>query len=140
MDIQQRFSSGAVLMHWSEKYIGMPYDPASNNCAMFVEKVLSEVFSVSISLPVCTVQHYRTHASLIQKHKDVYASLTDTPSEGDCVLMVGRGRTNHIGVYCEVNGVAFVVHAMEKAGQVCLHRLRDLTKYGLDVEGIYKWL
>ena len=48
-------------------------------------------------------------------------------------------RPSHIGVYCEVDGNKCVLHAMEGAGMVVLHRIRDLDKYFLKVEGYYTW-
>ncbi len=126
-------------MHWTEKYVGMAYNKKTNNCALFAERVQSEVFCREINLPKDASHHYRGQARLIQNHKHEHAIKTDQPFEGDAVLMIGRGNTNHIGVYCVIGGVAHVVHAMEKVGQVCLHRLRDLEKYGLAVEGFYQW-
>jgi len=124
---------------WPENYVGMAYDKKTNNCALFAERVQREVFGREIHLPIDSSFNYRTQARLIQSHKHIYAEPTDSPFEGDAVLMNGRGNTSHIGVYCVVGGVAHVVHAMEKVGQVCLHRLRDLEKYGLAVEGFYQW-
>ena len=61
------------------------------------------------------------------------------PDEGDAVLMLCAGRPSHIGVYCVVDGETSVLHAMENAGMVVRHRLRDLTRVGLAIEGFYRW-
>lgn len=69
----------------------------------------------------------------------LYTKPVDDPKEGDVVLMLCRNRPSHVGVYCDVNGEPSVLHAMENAGMVVLHRIRDLPKVFLSVEGFYKW-
>lgn len=68
-----------------------------------------------------------------------YGEKTDSPTEGDAVLMLCRNRPSHIGVYCIVNHEPCVLHAMENAKMVVLHKLRDLPKVFLSIEGFYKW-
>jgi len=68
-----------------------------------------------------------------------FGQKTDNPSEGDAVLMMCRGRPSHIGVYCEVDGERCVLHAMENAGHTVLHKIRELSRVGLSVEGYYAW-
>ena len=53
--------------------------------------------------------------------------------------MFGRGKLSHIGVYCVIGYVPWVLHAMRKAGQTVRHLLRELPLMGLNVEGFYKW-
>ena len=70
---------------------------------------------------------------------DAYGQKTENPQEGDAVLMLCRGRPSHIGVYCIVDGEPSVLHAMENAGMVVLHRIRELNRVFLTVEGYYAW-
>lgn len=128
-----------MIPHWTQRYIGLSYTPGALDCAALAELVQREVFGRDIVLPQHRAAGVRGWTAQIEANKDDIAERTDHPSEGDAVLMVGRGRLDHIGIYAEVQGVAYVLHAMKSAGQVCLHRLRDLPALELKVEGIYTW-
>lgn len=130
-------------MHWSAHYVGQPYEPGSHDCAALAARVQREVFGRDITLPMPRAQGLRGQSQQILAHQADYARRVITPDEqpeeGDAVLMRGRGRLNHIGVYCLIDGAGYVLHAMRDAGSVCLHRLRDLPSLGLPVEGFYRW-
>jgi len=79
----------------------------------------------------------------------------DDACDGDPVLMIGAGRLNHIGVLVTPLGqpVAVqptalresvaecsVLHNFVRARQVVLTRVRDLPRWGLELEGVYAWL
>lgn len=127
------------MQHWCEQYVGQPYIEGQNDCAALAERVQRDVFGRDITLPQHRAAGVRGWSEQIAAGKDEIAECTDTPEEGDAVLMIGRGRLNHIGIYVRINGVPHVLHAMKDAGQVCLHRLRDLGGLSLSVEGFYKW-
>ena len=54
-------------------------------------------------------------------------------------LMIGAGRLNHVGVAVFQAGEWWVLHAFIKARAVVLHRVRDLGRQGLTLEGWYRW-
>jgi len=126
-------------MHWSAKYIGQPYIEGENDCASFAVKVQREIFERNILLPQNRAANYIGWSKQIDEHKNECATPTTEPVEGDAVLMMGKGRTNHIGIYVNFCNVPYVLHAMHNAGQVCLHRIRELENIGLKLEGFYKW-
>jgi cell wall-associated NlpC family hydrolase len=128
-------------MHWSTKYIGKPYELGEADCAALVADVRENEFK---SLVPNFVKTYRENTRL--KRVEQLESLakeaterTDNPQEGDVVLMMCRGRPSHVGVYCFVDGENCVLHAMENAKMVVRHKIRDLDKFFLSVEGYYKW-
>ena len=129
------------MAHWSEAYIGRPYVLGESDCARLVCDVRREVFG----LPVPTDAEPGRAASLAGRFHQMtdgvaeYGERTASPQDGDSVLMLCRGRPSHIGVYCLVAGEPSVLHAMKNAGMVVLHRLRDLPRYNLHVEGFYQW-
>jgi len=125
-------------MHWSQHYIGNPYDEA-NDCAAFAERVQREVFDREVHLPSERAEGLRGQTAQIRACVDCHGELTELPADGDAVLLIGRGRLNHIGIYCLINGVPYVLHAMKSAGQVVLHKVRELDRHGLTIEGFYKW-
>lgn len=126
------------MRHWSERYVGMPY--AEADCAELAARVQREVFGRVILLPSERRPGLRGLTRQIETLKGDYATRTDSPADGDGVLMVSRGRIEHVGVYCEIGSAPYVLHAMRSAGQVVLHRARDLSHQGLTVEGYYQWL
>ncbi|MBI3771474.1 MAG: C40 family peptidase [Gammaproteobacteria bacterium] len=126
------------MAHWSERYIGEVYIEGTGDCAAFAARVQREVFGRVIALPTARAHGMRGQSAQIELHKANYGDRIDEPQEGDAVLMIGRGRLDHIGVYC-VAGEPCVLHAMRNAGRVVMHRLRDLESQGLTTEGFYRW-
>lgn len=129
------------MKHWSEKYIGQQYAINSADCARLLSRVRTEQFN----LPVPSEIEIERRASRLGRVGqmsdlvDAYGQKTENPQEGDAVLMLCRGRPSHIGVYCIVNSEPCVLHAMENAGMVVLHRIRELNRVFLTVEGYYAW-
>ena len=129
------------MAHWSEQYIGKPYVIGDADCAHTLAMVRSEVFNQ----PVPTDIEVERKASALGRAGQMidlvaeYGEKTENPEEGDAVLMMCKGRPSHIGAYCIVNGEPSVLHAMQSAGMVVLHRIRDLERVFLTVEGYYTW-
>jgi cell wall-associated NlpC family hydrolase len=128
-------------VHWSTKYIGKPYELGEADCAALVAEVRENEFK---SLVPDFVKTYRENTRLkrveqLETLAKEATERTDNPQEGDVVLMMCRGRPSHVGVYCFVDGENCVLHAMENAKMVVRHRIRDLDKFFLSVEGYYKW-
>jgi len=129
------------MPHWSEQYIGKEYKIGEADCARLLSSVRREVFAMPVPSEV-EVQRKASRLQRVAQMTDLvseYCEKTDKPIEGDIVLMLCRNRPSHVGVYCIVNNEASVLHAMENAKMVVLHRLRDLSKVFLSIEGFYKW-
>jgi hypothetical protein len=125
--------------HWSARYVGETYVVGTNDCAAFAVRVQQQMFGRDIHLPTARGLGARDWSKQIDALAEDYGIRTDTPVDGDAVLMRCRGHLSHIGIYCLIGNVPHVLHAMKNAGQVCLHRLRDLDKQGLWLEGCYRW-
>jgi hypothetical protein len=125
-------------VHWSIKYVGKPY--AEADCAELAVEVQHVEFGRCIGLPCERFGGPFALSDQISRHQGDYAERTESPQDGDAVLMRARGRLNHIGIYCDIGGQPWVLHAMRNAGQTCLHPLADLEKLNLQVEGFYRWL
>lgn len=123
--------------HWSEQYVGLPYSTA--DCAALAARIQREIFSREIFLPHDRAPGLRGMTTQIERLKGDYAIPTDAPIEGDAVLMMSRGKLEHIGTYCVIGNEPWVLHSMRNAGQTVLHRLRDLKTQGIRVEGYYRW-
>ena len=129
------------MSHWSEKYIGQPYATGSADCARLAGQVRREVFNQPVPSET-EVERAESRLKRVGQMSDLvstYGIATETPNEGDVVLMYCRGRPSHIGVFCVVDGEPSVLHAMENAGMAVLHKIRELNRVFLSVEGYYKW-
>lgn len=127
------------MPHWSDKYVGAPYIEGEKDCAYYVELILREVFGREVRLPSERWQGVRGLSNQIHAYKSDYSLPIAAPADGCGVLMVGRGRMNHLGLYCLIDGLPYVLHAQRNAGQVTRHKLRELPNQGLTVEGFYAW-
>ena len=108
------------------------------DCAELVKLVLFVEFGKVAKIPTNRAEGLRGKSKQIDDIKDDVARQVELPCEGDVVLMRCRGALGHVGVYCWVNDGSWVLHALKNAGQVCIHRLHELHKYGLEVEGFYR--
>jgi len=129
------------MAHWSEKYIGKEYVRGSSDCAHTLALVRQEVFGQPVPNEI-EIERKASNLGRIGQMIDLvaeYGEKTNDPVEGDAVLMMCRGRPSHIGAYCIVNGEPCVLHAMESAKMVVLHRIRELDRVFISVEGYYKW-
>jgi len=122
--------------HWSAQYIGRPY--AETNCAELAALVQREVFGRAIALPDAMPTFAGHQSKMIDALGADYAYRVACPEDGDAVLMQCRGRLSHVGVFCDLQG-GYVLHAVKNAGQVVLHRVRDLGRVNLVLEGYYRW-
>jgi len=126
------------MAHWSDRYLGLPY--AEADCAELAARVQREVFGREIGLPSERDGGPFALSDRIAQHRGDYAEQVSRPRDGDAVLMRARGRLNHIGVYCDIGGEGWVLHALRNAAQACRHRVTDLPRHQLELEGYYRWL
>lgn len=128
------------MAHWSDQFLGEPYVKGENDCAAVAVRAVRAATGREIVLPTERAAGWRGYSAQIQAGRDAVATPVESPGDGDGVLMVGRARLNHIGVLCVIGGEHWVLHAMEAAGEVVRHRVRELERFGLAVEGYYRWI
>lgn len=127
-------------MHWSDKYVGIPYIPETADCAVLAVRVAKEVFGKDIALPVAHAATIRAQAKQILELQDSYATKIDAPVDGCPALFIGRGRLCHIGVVCLIVNEIWILHADSSAGFVIRQRLRDMTRLHWKLESYYAWI
>ena len=127
------------MTHWTDPYIGLPYVEGEGDCAALAVRVQREVFGREIVLPTTHACGVRAQTVQIAALRDDYAERLPAPVEGCGVLMQCRGRFSHIGLFAAIGGEGWVLHAMQNARMVVLHRVRDLPRHGLALEGYYAW-
>lgn len=126
-------------MHWSDKYVGLPYIPDTGDCAALAVRVAREVFGLSPQIPHSHAVGLRAQAAQIMACRDDVAARVEEAREGCPALFVGRGRVCHVGVMCWLAGEWWVLHADQTAGSVLRQRLRDVTRIHFQLEGFYAW-
>lgn len=135
------------MPHWSCAYVGRPYVDYENDCGEFVRLVMREIFKREVNIP--TERWYaseagrarlRSMAAQVEHALPDVVSPVDQPTEGDCVLMRSGSAVIHIGVYCEIDGEGWVLHAVERARQVILTRVRELEAKRFPLSGFYRWI
>lgn len=125
-------------MHWSCKFLSIPYSEL--NCAEFVEFVLKKQFKLHFYFPQNRGSIFSQSADLKKYIKTfVHPEKTNSPEEGDLVVMNGIRRMCHVGLLVKIKNDMFVLHTQKNLGCACLHKLKDIPNYGLNLEGIYKW-
>lgn len=132
--------------HWSDRYVGLPYVEGKFDCGALAELVQREVFGREIHLPSerryagkRDVEKFQAMAGQIEAERANFAERTETPKDGDAVLLIARGYPMHIGVYCVLQGEPWVMHAVDSCGAVVRCRIRDLVMRALKIEGFYRW-
>lgn len=127
------------MTHWTETYIGRPYSD-DYNCAHLLVDVQRNVFNRNVNIPIESESQVFLLSKQIDDKKKTYLTPIEATEiqDGDVVLMKSRGRLNHIGILAVINGMKFVLHNVKSTGNVTLHRLKDLEKYALSVEGFYR--
>lgn len=127
------------MTHWSDNYVGRDYVAGRQDCAALAETVAREVLGMVVALPGERRGGVFGPAAQIARHKANVAERIDAPHDGQPVLLIARGRLQHIGVMCHLAGEWWVLHADQAAGFVVRQRLRDLPRHGYTVEGFYRW-
>lgn len=117
----------------------LPYKLNGFDCGDLARLVLAEVFGRDIGIPIERGAGPFAHSALVSRCCDEIAVRTDSPKDGDAVVMIGRGRLAHVGVYYKLNGEEWVLHNSREAKQVVRHKLRDLPGTGFKLDGFYQW-
>jgi len=129
------------MPHWSDKYIGRPYQLHTYDCASLIQEIAKEEFDIDGFIPAEHGSNSVGHQRQFMRYKSVSLEPIDKSSiqEGDLVLMISAGRMNHIGVYYKDKASEWVVHNAAQVGAVIRTRLRSLSQLGYAIEGFYRW-
>lgn len=125
-------------MHSAEQFVGIPYDEQTFDCADLVAHVRREMFGHEVRLPNGRPRGEEGQIALGELSK-AYAVHTDTPKDGDLVLMKRRAGVGHVGLYFRIAGEGWVLHSNETDGASVLQRVRDLHTWGAIVSGYFAW-
>lgn len=127
-----------------QRYVGTPYHAGTSDCADLAARVQRELFGREIALP----SHEQRPGGaagqrrLIASLRDELALRVDVPFTGCGVLLLEPGAFAplwHIGTGAMRQGEVWVLHNSEKLRSAHFHRLSDLQRWGMQLEGFYAW-
>lgn len=132
-------------MHWTEAYLGRPWEAGEYDCADLVRDVAKDRLGIDIALP-SEREWRRMPPERVAELGAEWTVATESPREHDAVLMrvLGSRRSlgSHIGVYAEVGaevGVeGWVLHNLAGTGAI-FTPLRRLAAVNLELVGYYRW-
>ncbi|MEA9605698.1 peptidoglycan endopeptidase [Xanthomonas campestris pv. plantaginis] len=124
-----------------ERFLNIPYDADTNDCADLVVQVQHKLFGREVQMPARRPRGAAGQVALGELSQ-AYAVATTTPVDGDLVLMFDKGqsRPGHVGVFFYLAHEGWVLHTTSALGSSWLHRVRELPDYGARIEGYYTWV
>jgi len=129
-----------------DRFIGVPYDDETMDCADLALHIQAELFGRVIRAPGRPVRKAAPQAVLsryVCGSSTMSGELAEPISaeqaqDGD-VLIMRSGGFLHIGTVFLINGAQWVLHTFEDVGFSTLHRFSELRDLGLRAEGFYRW-
>lgn len=120
--------------------VGLPYCADTFDCADFAAHVQQVLFGRTVRLPNGRARSSRGMATL-KAEVGAYGTPTDTPCDGDLVLMrdAGQRRAGHVGVFLRMAHEDWVLHSDEAFGGSVAQRVWELADFGSTIEGYYTW-
>jgi len=127
-------------MHWSSKYIGLPYH--KYNCADLVKYVYKKEldknlmfnFEIPNDLDGMSKTIDEQFYTFVEKEK------LKKPEEFSIALMSGTRQLSHVGVTTKINGRWYVLHAVQNQKMTVRNRVHGIEFTGLRIEGFYRCL
>lgn len=127
-----------MLASQIERYIGLPYDEETLDCADLAVLLQRELFGKEVSLPGRR-QRINAPAASINRYSGELATRIEREQLQDGDVIVFKDGTLHIGTVFLLSGKAWVLHTTTTGGYSLLQPLSDLPGYGLRIEGFYRW-
>ena len=118
------------------RFVGIPYCETTMDCADFCVLVQRELFGREVVLPSSRPRGDRGQIALGELSKP-YGVRTDTPQDGDLVVMMQAGRPSHVGVYFFLAHEPRVLHVRAQGG---FSELTPMRMLATPVDGVYRWL
>ena len=129
-------------MHWSQAYLGRPWEAGTYDCADLVRDVVRDRLGIEIALP--SEREWRgMPPERVAELGAEWARAVAAPREGDAVLMKVLGSRDslgsHVGVFAPAGGAGWVLHNLAGHG-VIFHPLARLPRIHLELVGYYRWI
>lgn len=119
-----------------DQFVGIAYCPDTMDCADFVALVQREMFGRDIRLPNGRPRGDRA-AVPFQGRVLEYGRPTDSPKDGDLVVMLQGGRPSHVGVYFFL---AHEPHVLHVRAEGAFSELTPVRLLATPVDGYFAWV
>ena len=143
--VMQAQPTDADMLVRAQAYVGLPYVCGVFDCADLAARVQWELFGRVVPLPV----HRKRPAGAMGQAREIAALRTDLADpldapETGCGVLMYEPRDDgaalwHIGTAFMAPGTTWVLHNSFAMGNAALQRLADLQRFGLRLEGYYRW-
>lgn len=129
-----------------DQFVGIPHTLEHDCCDLAIE-VSERLFNRKMDLPRNRPRprddNFRHYARDVKVASEQLA-VRITPEEaqdGDLIFMFDGGSRypTHVGTYFKLSHEGWVLHSTQALGHSSLHRLRDLPRLSLRIEGYYRW-
>lgn len=129
------------MKHWIDEYVGMPYVIDTFDCVGLISLVYKQELQTDLELPTERNEGVFLLSQQIAESMDDYVDNVslNKAQDFDVVLMKHKGKLNHTGLFFRVGNVPYVLHNIRSINQVVAHKIKDLEKINLFVEGIYRF-
>lgn len=121
-----------------QDYVGREYRVGLYDCAHLVRDVQKDLFGREIALPGHHPMGAAGQRRVINAMRDELASRIDVPFPG-CAAILTEGDHIHIGTVALRHGEPWILHCSHKLGSAHLHRLSDLERWGMSLQGYFAW-
>jgi len=130
------------MSHWTMKYLGQPWTP-EQNCYYWFRKIMVDEFGHDGLPPNVEVSEQGSARLAMRELTDEAVARhgwtpTETPREGDAVMLAEGKRASHIGVVVYLQEKLFVAHAQKGAG-VVLSGVLGLKMNNLKITGYWTY-
>lgn len=128
----------------AERLVGLPYVPGECDCGTLAVRAAREVFGREVTLPQAALaaRTAREQGLAIAAGRREMATPVAQPQPGDVALfweVIGpQARQWHLATVVTVHPFMWLLHTREHWGSQ-LHRLGDMRRWGLHLDGWYRW-
>jgi cell wall-associated NlpC family hydrolase len=124
-----------MIEHWAGRYLGTPWVAGESDCWNLARQVWREQFARDVAAVMFDATSAIETRRILRDGDWRCWEMTETPQEGDAVLMARGTSPCHVGIY--LSG-SLVLHSVEGAGVICTP-IGDLLRVGYRVAGYYMW-
>lgn len=143
--LRRALTMAPTLFSQAQRYVGTPYVSGEFDCADLAVQVQRELLGRQVAMPAHRQRPAgaRGQAREIARLRDVVADRIVRPEDGCAALLWELDehgfQTWHIGTAFVHAGETWVLHNSARLGSAALHRLADLQRWGMRLDGFYAW-